>query len=167
MKTNKFFCRIAGLLLPLIIVFTTCGWLPFTAPVTIHSTPEGAKVYLEGKKDPVGVTPFKTRVFLKKRQYEVKLDKFFTEPVELNFDSPKNIYIKMRLKPVLVYTTPAAKIYPVGSDTALGSGSVEVNVFPEDREYIVKADGYRDQRITIGPSTESPQVIELKPLPVQ
>ncbi|MBC8206054.1 MAG: PEGA domain-containing protein [Kiritimatiellales bacterium] len=166
MTTNKSFSRLAGLLLTLALVSTTCGWIPFTAPVTIHSTPEGAAVYKAGGEEPIGVTPFKTRVFHTDKIFEIRMDKFYNEPVILNFDSPENVYLKMRPEPVLVYTKPVADVYPAGSDTSLGKGSVEVNVLHEDRDYIIKAADYYDKEITIGLATDNPVVVELEHRPL-
>ena len=166
MMTNKSFSRLAGLFLTLALISTTCGWIPFTAPVTIHSTPENAPVYKPGGEKPIGVTPFKTRVFHADKAFEVRMDKFYDEPILLDFNSPENVYIKMKPKPVLVYTKPAADVYPVGSDTSLGNGSVDVDVLYEDRDYVIKAADYYDQEITIGLATDNPVVVELEHRPV-
>ena len=166
MMTKKSLSRLTGLFLTLALISTTCGWIPFTAPVTIHSTPEGAAVYKPGGEEPVGVTPFKTRVFHTDKTFEVRLDKFHNETVVLDFNVPENVYLKMRPKPVLVYTKPAAEVYPAGSDTSLGKGSVEVDVLYEDRNYIIKAADYYDKEITIGLATENPVVIALEHRPL-
>jgi len=164
MKMKSLFTRAAVLLLTLTALVTICGWIPLTAPVTIHSYPQGAKVYTAGRVDPVGVTPFKTRVFHGTTYYELRMKNFLTEPVEVNFESAKHIRVKLRPRPLLIYTKPAAEIYLAGSDTALGTGSAEVELLTKDQECIVKAPGYQEQRITINRSTDNPLVIELQPL---
>ena len=166
MTTNKSFARLAGLFLTLALISTTCGWIPFTAPVTIHSTPENVAVYKPGGEEPIGVTPFKTHIFIADKTFELRMDKFYDEPVTLAFDSPENVYLKMKPKPVLVYTKPAADVFPVGSDTSLGNGSVDVKVLYEDRNYVIKAADYYDKEITIGLATDTPVVVELEHRPV-
>ena len=158
--------RIAGLLLTMAITLTVSGWIPFTAPVTIHSTPEGAPVYKAGSDIQIGTTPYKTFVFIWDRDYEVRMDKFYTEPVLLDCHSPKDIYVTLRPTPVLVYTKPSAELYNAESGERVGDTPMDVTVFTEDRNYVIKKDDYYSQDVTIGLETKNPQVIELKHRPL-
>ena len=163
---SKFACLICTLT----VVFTTCGWVPFTAPVTIHSTPEGAEVYRAGEELPVGVTPFDTRVFISSKEFEVRLDKYHSETLTLGYNSPKEVHVTLSPKPVLVYSKPSAEIYAEGSDLPLGKTSwetfMEVDIFAEDRNYVLKAEDYYDKEITLGLATENPVVVELEHRPI-
>lgn len=164
MKKNisKFAC----LFCTLAVVFTTCGWIPFAAPVTIHSSPEGAEIYLEGGETPIGVTPYKDLIFISDKVYEVRMDKYHSQTVELNYDSAEDIFVELIAKPILVYSSPTAELYADGSGTSMGKTPINVDVLKEDRTYILKAKDYYDQEVTIGLNTENPLVIEMEHRPI-
>lgn len=164
--TNKSVFRVASLFFVLALISTTCGWIPFVAPVTIHSTPEGAEVYKVESETPAGITPFKTYIFHGDKAFEVRLDKFHTEPITLNFESPEDVFVPLRPVPVLVYTKPNADIYAAGSDTPLGSTPLDVNVLLDDKNYVLKTKDYYDQEIVIGLSSPNPLVTEMKHRPI-
>lgn len=164
--TNKSVLRVASLFFVLALISTTCGWIPFVAPVTIHSTPEGAEVYTAGATNAVGVTPFKTYIFHPSKKFEIRLDKFRNKPVTLNFNSPKDVFVTLHPIPVLVYTKPNADIYAAGSDTLLGRTPLEVDVLLKDQNYVLKTKDYYDQNIVVGLSSPNPLVIEMKHRPI-
>ncbi|MBI9021384.1 MAG: PEGA domain-containing protein [Verrucomicrobia bacterium] len=163
---NKYVSRLVGLFFVLALISTTCGWIPFTAPFTIHSVPEGAAVYKTGGTTPVGTTPYKSHIFHLERTYEVRMDGFFNEPVLVDYNAAKDIYVKLRALPVLLYTKPDADVYAAGSDTPLGNTPLEMDVYHEDRTYTLKAKDYYDKEITIGLATETPMVLELERRPI-
>jgi hypothetical protein len=159
--------RIASLFIAVAITLAVSGWIPFTAPVTIHSTPEGAAVYQTGEDDLIGVTPFETYVLLFNKDLEVRMDKFYSEPVRLDYDSPENVYINLRPQPVLVYTKPSAELYDADSGEFLGKTPMDVEVrVDEDRNCVIRKKDYFDQKVTIGLDTENPQIFELKHRPL-
>ncbi len=165
--TNKIVSRFTGLFLTLAITLTASAWIPFTAPVTIETDPEGAEVFAKGGETPLGVTPFSTRVFAGEKRLEVRMDRFFTEEVVLDHSTPETVSLTLRPTPVLVYTKPAAALYAEGSSTPLSTdGRTEVSVSLEDKNYVLKAKDYFDKEITIGLHTDSPQVIELEHRPL-
>jgi hypothetical protein len=158
--------RITGLLLTLAITLTVSGWVPFTAPVTIHSTPEGAEVYNAGTDELLGTTPYSTRVFLFSKELELRMNKFDTVPVELNYNSEKDIFKTLTPTPVLVYTKPSAEIFEADSDKLIGETPMDVQVFMDSRDYVVKKHDYYNQDVAIGLQTDNPQIIELKHRPL-
>jgi hypothetical protein len=165
--TNKIVSRLTGLSLILASTLTAAGWIPFTAPVTIETDPDGAEVFAAGGETPLGVTPFNTRVFMGEKRLEVRMDKFYTEEVVLNQDTPETVALTLRPTPVLVYTKPAAALYAEDSSTPLSTdGRTAVSVSLEDKNYVLKAKDYFDKKITIGLGTDSPQVIELEHRPL-
>jgi len=165
MKT-KCVSRLVSLFFVLALISTTCGWIPFTAPFTIHSVPEGAGVYKVGGTTPVGTTPYKSHIFHFDRTYEVRMDGFFNEPVLVDYNAAEDIFVKLRALPVLLYTKPDADVYAAGSDTPLGNTPLEMDVYHEDRTYTLKVKDYYDKEITIGLSTKTPMVLELDRRPI-
>lgn len=158
--------RLVSLFFVLALISTTCGWIPFTAPFTIHSVPEGAAVYRAGGTTPVGTTPYKSHIFHFERTYEVRMDGFFNEPVLVDYNAAEDIFVKLRALPVLLYTKPDADVYAAGSDTPLGNTPLDMDVYHEDRTYTLKAKDYYDKEITIGLATKTPMVIELDRRPI-
>ncbi|QHI69952.1 PEGA domain-containing protein [Tichowtungia aerotolerans] len=167
MMTKKNAFRIANLILTLAITLTVSGWIPFTAPVTINSSPEGAPVFKAGEEDPIGVTPFQTYVFLLDKELEIRLDKFYTESIVLNYDSPEDLFFELRPQPVLVYTKPSAEIYEADSGKLAGDTPMDVEVLVDEaRDYVIKKKDYYDQNVTISLETQNPQIFELKHRPL-
>ncbi len=166
--TNKSVFRFAGLLFALALICTTCGWgrILIFAPVIIHSIPEGAEVYRTDGTKALGVTPFKASIFHASKTFEVRMDKFFTQPVVLTFDSAREVYVMLKPKPILVYSKPTAEIFAVGSDTPLGKTPLKVDVRQEDRNYVLKAEEYYDLEVTLGVSVDNPVVVELAHRPL-
>lgn len=163
---NKYVFRIASLFFVLTLVSATCGWIPFTAPVTIHSVPEGATVYKADGAGALGVTPYKTRVFHSEKTFEIRKEGFYDQQILVDFNAPEGVYVKLKARPVVVYTKPTADIYAKGSDTPQGNTPLEVDVYHEDRTYTLKAKDYYDKEITVGLSTKSPLVIALDRRPI-
>lgn len=156
-----------GLFSVLAILFTVSGWVPFTAPVTIHSTPEGAEVFRAGEENPLGVTPFKTSVFIADKDLEVRMDNFYSESVVLNHNSPKDIVVTLHPIPVLVYTVPSAEIYSADSGKFVGETPGDIDVIPdEERDYVIRKPDYFNQNVTIKLETPNPQIFELKHRPL-
>ena len=165
MKKKRVF-QTASLFFALAMISTTCGWLPFTAPFTIHTVPEGAAVYRTGATEPAGITPYKSRIFHFDRTYDVRLEGFFDKPVLIDYNASKEIYVKLRALPVLLYTKPDTAVYTAGSDTPLGDTPLKMDVYHEDRTYTLKAKDYYDKEVTIGLQTTDPLVIELDRRPI-
>lgn len=163
---KKTVSRFLGLLLIPVLIISVCGWLPFTAPVTIHSVPEGADVYKAGKTEVLGTTPYSTRVFHFDKHFEIKKDKFHTETVTINYNTVEKVYVTLRPTPVLVYTKIDADIYEAGAAAPFGKTPIEVEVQMEPRTCTLKRVDYFDKEITIGLETENPIVTELKRRPI-
>lgn len=144
----------------LILVICSC------APVTIETIPAGAAVYNADGTEQLGVTPYKTHMFIRDKQYLVRKDRFFDEPVELYFDSPEVLGVRLRALPVTLYTVPDADIYAQGSDTPMGRTPTKVTVSANDKTYTLKADGFYDKDVVIGMESEDPTIINLDRRPI-
>lgn len=163
---KKTVSRILGLLLIPAIVVSVCGWSPFTAPVTIHSVPEGADVCKAGEAEVLGTTPYSTRVFHFDKHFEIKKDKFHTGTITVDYNTMEEVYVTLNPAPVLVYTKIDADIYEAGAAAPFGKTPIEVEVQMEPRTCTLKRTDYFDKEITIGMETENPIVTELKRRPI-
>ncbi len=163
---NKSLSRILGLFLIPALILSACGWLPFTAPVTISTTPDGAEVYKEGGAELLGTTPFKTHIFLFKKNLEIKKEKFYTEKITLTSQTMEKIQVALRPTPVLVYTKIDAEIYEADATNPFGKTPINVEVNSAPRTCILKRVDYFDKEITIGLETKTPIVTQLKRRPI-
>ena len=163
---HKSISRIISLFFVLALIVTTCGWLPFQADFTIHSSPEGAAIYKAGGDQLLGTTPYEGHIFHSDHTYEVRLEGFFNEKLLVDYNTTEDVYVKLRALPVIVYATPDAEIYAAGSVEPLGTTPIEVTVYHEDRTYTLKSKDCYDKEITIGLATQSPLSLELDRLPV-
>ncbi|HNX53702.1 MAG TPA: PEGA domain-containing protein [Pontiellaceae bacterium] len=148
------------LALTLILAICSC------APVTIDTVPTGAAVYSADGQTQLGTTPYNTSIFVSDKNFTVRKDRYFDEPVNLNFDSARNIELKLRPTPVLVYSKPDAQIYPAGSETALGKTPMKVPVYAKERTYTLKAADYYDQDIKVSADSIDPLVVKLERRPI-
>ena len=101
--------------LALTLILTICG----CAPVTVDTVPTGAAVYSADGQTQIGTTPYDTSIFVNGKDYTVRKEKYFDEPVKLEFDAPRNVAVNLRAIPVLVYSKPDADIYPAGSEASI------------------------------------------------
>lgn len=164
--TKKTVSRFASLLLMLAMIFTTCGWIPFAAPVTIETAPPGAEVFEAGTDTLLGTTPYKTLVFFRTKQLEVRMDNYYTKKVALGYQAPETVRLTLAPTPVLVYTVPAADVVDANGSVIASGGISEIDVLEEEKTYTVSAKGHYDEQVTIGLGTETPQIIELKHRPL-
>lgn len=142
----------------LILIICSC------APTTIDTIPQGAAVY-RGETQ-VGTTPFNSRVWLTEKNFSVRKDRYFEEPVLLNYDSPEDLILKLRPVPVLVYSAPDAEIYPAGSDTPIGTTPMKVNVSDKEKTYTLKLKDYYDQDIKLSVDAPDPTVVKMARRPI-
>ncbi len=162
--TKKTASTFASLVLILAVVFTVCGWRPFHAHVIVNSAPEGASVYENGKL--LGTTPYKTHILHGTKNFVLKMDGFFDQPIVVDYHSSEHVQTKLKSMPVLVYTKPTAEIYKATASKPIGTTPIDVDVYLEERTYTLKAADHFDKEITIGLDTQSPLVVELEPKPV-
>lgn len=146
----------------LTLILTVCG----CAPVSIHSAPPGAAVYKADSDKQVGTTPYNTSVFVSDKNYTVRKERFFEEPVKLDFESPRHINVNLRPMPVLVYSKPDAQVYAAGSATAIGKTPMKLPAYATNCTYILKSEGYYDQEVTVGPESQDTLVVELNRRPL-
>lgn len=158
--------RLAGLILAVVITLTVSGWIPFTAPVTIHTYPAGAPVYKTGTDELVGTTPLSTFVFVKDQDYEIRMDKYEPHPIKLDHNSRKDLYIKLKPTPVLVYTKPSAEIFSAATGEKVGDTPIDMPVTLKSRDFIIKKEDYFNQKVTVGLESKNPLVIELQHRPL-
>lgn len=144
------------------LIFAICS----CAPVTIKTVPPDAKVYGADGKTQLGTTPFDTSIFIGDKNFIVRKDRFFDDPVKLDFDSPREVDLKLRPMPVLVYSKPDADIYEAGTETSIGRTPMKVSVYDKERSYTLKKADYYDQNITVGLSAPDPIVVKLARRPI-
>lgn len=148
--------------LALTLILTICS----CAPVTVDTVPTGAAVYSADGQTQLGTTPYNTSIFVSGKDYTVRKEKYFDEPVKLAFDAPRNVEVKLRPTPVLVYSKPDAQIYPAGSETAIGKTPMKVSVYDKERTYTLKAADYYDQDIKVGLDSIDPTVVKMVRRPI-
>ena len=152
----------AGLFFVLSLVLAICS----CAPVTISTSPSGAAVYSADGQTQLGATPFDTSVFLGEKNFTIRQERYFDEPVKLDYDAPRNLDLKLRPTPVLVYSKPDTEIYPSGSETAVGHTPTKVAVNDKASTYTLKTEGYYDQDITVGLESPDPLVVKMARRPI-
>jgi hypothetical protein len=150
----QFFC--------LSLIFAICS----CAPVTIKTVPSEAAVYSADGKTQIGTTPFDTSVFIGDKNFTLRKDRYFDEPVKLDFDSPREMDLKLRPVPVLVYSKPDADIYEDGAETSVGRTPIKISLYDKERTYTLKKADYYDQNITVGLNSPDPIVVKLKRRPI-
>lgn len=144
----------------LILALSSC------APVTISSEPSGAEVYRADGATLLGTTPFDTRVFVSDKPFVIKKDRYFDQPMTLDYNSARTETLKLRPTPILVDSKPIAKIYPAGSDTPIGTTPMNVVVADAPRSYTLKAADYYDKEISVSVDAPDPLVVELARRPI-
>ena len=146
--------------LSLILAICSC------APTTIKTIPPGAGVYGADGKTQLGTTPFDVNIFVGEKDFTIRKDRYFDEPVMVNFESARTIDLKLRTMPVLVYSKPDAAIYPAGSETSIGNTPMKVQVGDTAATYTLKAKDYYDQDISVGTESPDPLVVVLARRPI-
>jgi hypothetical protein len=136
------------------------------APVTVETSPSGATVYSADGQTELGATPYKTQEWFSKKDVIVKKDRYFDEPVMMNHNTEKGVFIQLRPTPVSVCSTPQAEIYPAGSDTPIGITPMLVPVGAAPASYILKCVDYYDKTITVSATSSDPMVAELARRPI-
>lgn len=149
--------RSIGLFFVLSLILSICS----CAPTTINTIPPGAGVYGADGMTQLGTTPFDVNIFVGEKNFTVRKDRYFDEPVMVNFESSRTIDLKLRTVPVLVYSKPDAAIYPAGSETSIGNTPMKVQVGDKAATYTLKAKDYYDKEITVGIDSADPLVVEL------
>ncbi|MEI7850482.1 MAG: PEGA domain-containing protein [Kiritimatiellales bacterium] len=149
--------RSIGMFFVLSLILAICS----CAPTTINTIPPGAGVYGVDGKTQLGTTPFDVNIFVSEKNFTVRKDRYFDEPVMVNFESSRTIDLKLRTVPVLVYSKPDAAIYPAGSETSIGNTPMKVQVGDNAATYTLKAKDYYDKEITVGIDSADPLVVEL------
>lgn len=145
-------------IISLIFAIAIFGAFVGCAPVTLHSIPEGAAVYEPGGEEPIGVTPYKTKVFTADKTFEVRSDQFKHEPVTIGFESSKHVYVDLKPRPVTVSSIPAADVFAENIQASLGTTPVQVEISKKGTFYNLKAEGYYDKEIRLG--LDTPKTIE-------
>ncbi len=154
--------KTVGFVSVLCIILAICS----CAPVTIDSAPSGAAVYDATGQKQLGNTPFDTRVFVSEKNFTVRKERYFDEPVKLNYDSERNVDTKLRPVPVLVYSSPDSDIYAAGSDTPIARTPSKIKVSDKAAIYTLKAADYYDQEISVGLDSPDPLVVKLARRPI-
>lgn len=151
-----------GLFFVLSLILAICS----CAPTTINTIPPGAGVYRADGQTQLGTTPFDVNIFVSEKDFTVRKDRYFDEPVKVNFDSARRIDMKLRAMPVLVYSKPDAAIYPTNSETSIGNTPMKIKVGDKAVTYTLKAKDYYDQEISVGTESPDPLVVVLARRPI-
>ncbi|NOU36949.1 MAG: PEGA domain-containing protein [Kiritimatiellaceae bacterium] len=154
--------KTVGFVSVLCIILAICS----CAPVTIDSTPSGAAVYDAAGQKQLGSTPFNTSVFVSEKNFTVRKERYFDEPVKLNYDSERNVGTQLRPMPVLVYSNPDADIYAVGADKPVARTPSKIKIGEKAAAYTLKAADYYDQEISVGLDSPDPLVVKLVRRPI-
>jgi hypothetical protein len=154
--------KTVGFVSVLCIILAICS----CAPVTINSAPSGAAVYDADGQKQLGTTPFNTSVFVSEKNFTVRKEHYFDEPVKLDYDSERNVDTKLRPVPVLVRSSPEADIYAAGSDKPIARTPSKIEVGDKDATYTLKAADYYDQEISVGLASPDPLVVKLARRPI-
>lgn len=151
-----------GLLFLLGLILMVCS----CAPVTIETIPAGATIYNADGTEQLGATPYKTHMFIRDKKYVVRKERFYDEPVDLYFDSPEVLGVRLRPMPVTLYTVPDTDVYAANTETPIARTPTKMEVYGKDRTYTLKADGFYDKDVTIGPESTDPVIVELDRRPI-
>jgi len=151
-----------GLFSVMSIVLAICS----CAPVTIDTVPTDAAVYSADGQTQLGTTPFDTSIFVGKKAFTVRKDRYFDQPVKIDYNAPRSVAVKLVPVPVLVQSTPEADIYLPGSETAIGHTPMKVPVLNKALTYTLKAKDYYDKEIIVGSDSPDPIVVELARRPI-
>jgi hypothetical protein len=154
--------KFIGLFSVLSIILAICS----CAPVTIDTVPPDAAVYSADGQTQLGPTPFDTRVFVGNKTFTVRKERYFDQPVKLDYNAPRNVAVKLSPVPVTVQSTPSAGIYQAGSDIAIGHTPMKVAVLDKAVTYTLKAKDYYDKEIIVGSDSPDPIVVELARRPI-
>jgi hypothetical protein len=154
--------KFIGLFSVLSIILAICS----CAPVTIDTVPPDAAVYSADGQTQLGPTPFDTRVFVGNKTFTVRKERYFDQPVKLDYNAPRNVAVKLSPVPVTVQSTPSAGIYQAGSEIAIGHTPMKVAVLDKAVTYTLKAKDYYDKEIIVGSDSPDPIVVELARRPI-
>jgi hypothetical protein len=154
----------AFLLIPAMVI-ALCGWIPFTAPVTIHTTPEGAEVYELGQEAPLGVTPYTTRVLATDKVLELRLPGYAPKTFTIESLERAEVYFELQPQAVTVDSVPPATLIDPATMEVFAETPVEVDITEGPRTFILKVAGFFDKEITVDATTPTPLSVELEALP--
>ncbi|VGO20173.1 PEGA domain-containing protein [Pontiella sulfatireligans] len=140
-------------------LFTLSG----CAPVTVSSTPRGARVYYKGSDKLVGSTPAKVNLYANAKEMVVRKDGYFSQTVVLSPIDPKNVSVELqRREKVLLLSHPnGAQLFVEGQEKRVGLTPFVLNYDKPYRTFEVRAPGYETQKYTIPEDPEGNVVVEL------
>lgn len=151
-----------GLFSVLSIVLAICS----CAPVTIDTVPTDAAVYGADGQTLLGTTPFNTSILVGGKNFTVRKDRYFDQPVKLDYNAARTVAVKLSPVPVLVQSSPTAEIYLSGSETAIGRTPMKIAVLDKVATYTLKAKDFYDKDIVVSSDSPDPIVIELARRPI-
>ncbi len=132
------------------------------APVTVSSTPSGAKVYSKEGNRLIGATPVRVNLVANEQQIVVRKDGFFSKTVVLSPIDPKNIHVELsRRDKVLLLSSPSGAELFVDGVGRVGRTPYMMDYSQPHRTFQVKAPGYAPQNFTVPEDPEGNVVIDL------
>ena len=129
--------------------------------VLLLSEPAGAELFVEGEEARVGKTPYRVNYDKPYRTFEARLSGYAPKSYTISEDPEGNLTIKLERVPmVTVVSKPKnVAIYDM-KNQRLGMTPLAIPALKESQVELRK-EGYYPTKVTIGPETASPFVVEL------
>lgn len=132
------------------------------APVTVSSTPPGARVYYKDSDELIGTTPVRINLVANTKEVVVRKDGYFSKTVVLSPIDPESMKVELRRREkVLLLSKPeGAELYVEGVGR-VGQTPYVLDYGKPYRTFEVRAPGYAAQLFTIPEDPEGNVVIDL------
>lgn len=133
--------------------------------VFLTSKPTGAGLYVRGKKEKVGSTPFKIDFRKSYRKLEVRSFGYVSQVIDIS-DPEGNIEIELVREPaVMLSSNPKHSSVFNKSGRKIGTTPMNIPVAKKKAVELRKV-GYFSKKVTVGPKSKSPVIVELARDPV-
>lgn len=132
------------------------------APVTVSSTPPGAKVYTKKNDELIGITPVKVNMVAGNKEIIVRKDGYFSKTLVLSSIDPESTTVELkRRERVMIISEPvSAELYVEGVGR-VGVTPCKLDYDKPYRTFLVKAPGYAAQTFTVPEDPEDHILIQL------
>jgi hypothetical protein len=137
-------------------------FLPGCAPVTMKSTPSGAKVYYKGSDELIGTTPLKVNLVVSEKELLVRKSGYFSKTVVVSPIDPVNIDVVLtpRDRVLLISKPEGAELFIEGVGR-VGRTPYRIDYSKPYRDFLVRAPGYAEQCFTIPEDPEGDVIVDL------
>jgi hypothetical protein len=133
------------------------------APVTMSSTPSGARVYKKSSDKLIGTTPIKVNLVANAKEVVLRKNGFFSKTVVLSPIDPANINVVLdqRDKVLLLSQPQGAELFVDGVGR-VGRTPYRIDYKKPYRTFRVEAPGYASRLFTIPEDPEGDVIIDLE-----